>query len=190
MQVPGFSYQINIMRKRFIPLMVMAAALCGCGGSDATEPIITKTDIKVENGQFTPEIMHQLGKVGDPQVSPDGSRILYGVTYTSIEQNKGNRELYVMDLDGSNNVKITSTPKSESNARWINDSQIVYMRGGKLYTAALNGTTLSGEAEVAGGEGMEGFELSPAGDKIMFVKSVKAAVKPIQTLCTATGTIL
>ena len=167
------------MKKHFIPVMIMAAALCGCGGNDASEPMITKQEIKVENGHFTPEIMHQLGKVGDPQLSPDGSRILYGVTYTSIEQNKGNRELYVMNLDGSNNVKITSTPKSESNARWISDSQIVYMRGGKLYTATFSGTTLSAEAEVAGGEGMEGFELSPAGNKIMFVKSVKAAVKPV-----------
>ena len=158
--------------------MIMAAALCGCGGSDTAEPIITKKDIKVENGQLTPEIMHQLGKVGDPQLSPNRSKILYRVTYTSIEQNKGNRELYLMNLDGSNNVKLTNTPKSESNARWISDSQIIYMRGGKLYTATVNGTSLTAEAEVAGGEGMEGFELSPAGDKIMFIKSIKAAVKP------------
>ena len=123
--------------------MIMAAALCGCGGSDASEPIITKQDIKVENGHFTPEIMHQLGKVGDPQLSPDGSKILYGVTYTSIEQNKGNRELYLMNLDGSENVKLTNTAKSESNARWISDSQIVYMRGGKLYTAILEAGKLT-----------------------------------------------
>ena len=166
------------MKKHIISVMVLAAALCGCGGSETAEPIITKTEIQVENGKLTPEIMHQLGKVSDPQLSPDGTRILYGVTYTSIEQNKGNRELYLMNLDGSNNVKITATPKSESNARWISDSQIIYMRGGKLYTASLNGTTLSSEIEVAGAEGMEGFELSPAGDKIMFIKSVKAAVKP------------
>ena len=165
------------MKKHFIPVMIMAAALCGCGGSDASEPIITKQDIKVVDGHFTPEIMHQLGKVSDPQLSPDGSKILYGVTYTSIEQNKGNRELYLMNVDGSENVKLTSTPKSESNARWISDNQIVYMRGGKLYTATLEAGKLT-ETEVAGGEGMEGFELSPAGDKIMFVKSVKAAVKP------------
>lgn len=158
--------------------MLMASTLCGCGSKDKSEPIITKTDIEVVNGQYTPEIMHRLGKVGDPQVSPDGTRILYGVTYTSIEQNKGNRELYLMDIDGSNNVKITDTPKSESNARWIDDSKIIYMRGGNLYTATLSGSAIAQEVEVAGAQGFEGFELSPDNSKIMFVKSVKAAVKP------------
>ena len=165
------------MKKQFVPIMLLAATLSACSGGDqaTSEPMITKTEIQVENGQFTPEIMHRLGKVGDPQLSPDYSKILYGVTYTSIEQNKGNRELYLMNADGSDNVKITNTPKSESNARWLNDSQIIYMRGGKLYTATLEGATLKGEKEVAGAEGMEGFELSPAADKIMFIKSVKAA---------------
>ena len=166
------------MKKYILPVMLMASALCGCGSKDASEPIITKTEIEVVNGQYTPEIMHRLGKVGDPQVSPDGSKILYGVTYTSIEQNKGNRELYLMDIDGSNNVKITNTPKSESNARWIDDSKIIYMRGGRLYTATLAENAISQEVEVAGAEGFEGFELSPDNSRIMFVKSVKAAVKP------------
>ena len=154
------------MKKQFLPLMLLASAICACSDSQqtASEPMITKTEIQVANGQFTPEIMHRLGKVGDVQVSPDYSKILYGVTYTSIEQNKGNRELYLMNVDGSDNVKITNTPKSESNARWINDSQIIYMRSGKLYTATIEGAALKNEKEVTGAEGMESFELSPTGD--------------------------
>ena len=160
--------------------MLLASALCACSDNqqNETEPIITKTEIQVENGQFTPEIMHRLGKMSDVQVSPDYSKILYGVTYTSIEQNKSNRELYLMNVDGSDNVKITNTPKSESNARWLNNSQIIYMRSGKLYTATIEGTSLKNETEVSGAEGMESFELSPDGDKIMFIKSIKAATKP------------
>ena len=98
------------MKKQFLPLMLLASAICSCSGSkdNAAEPMITKTEIQVKNGQFTPEIMHQLGKVSDVQVSPDHSKILYGVTYTSIEQNKGNRELYLMNVDGSDNVKLTN----------------------------------------------------------------------------------
>ena len=169
------------MKKQFLPLMLLASAICSCSEKQpaaTNEPMITKTEIQVENGKLTPEIMHRLGKVGDPQLSPNYGKILYGVSYTSIEQNKGNRELFLMNADGTENVKLTSTPKSESNARWINDSQIIYMRGGKLYTATIEGAALVNEKEVTGAEGMEGFELSPAGDKIMFIKSIKAAQKP------------
>ena len=169
------------MKKQFLPLMLLASAICSCSEKQpaaTNEPMITKTEIQVENGQLTPEIMHRLGKVGDPQLSPNYGKILYGVSYTSIEQNKGNRELFLMNADGTENVKLTSTAKSESNARWISDSQIIYMRGGKLYTATIEGSALKNEKEVAGAEGMESFELSPAGDKIMFIKSIKAAQKP------------
>ena len=160
--------------------MLLASALCACSGNQKveSEAIITKQEIQVENGHFTPEIMHRLGKVSDPQLSPNYGKILYGVTYTSIEQNKGNRELFLMNADGSDNVKLTSSPKSESNARWLNDSEIIYMRGGKLYTAKVEGNALKNEKEITGAEGMESFELSPAGDKIMFIKPIKAAQKP------------
>ena len=160
--------------------MLLASALCACSGNQKveSEAMITKQEIQVENGHFTPEIMHRLGKVSDPQLSPNYGKILYGVTYTSIEQNKGNRELFLMNADGSDNVKLTSSPKSESNARWLNDSEIIYMRGGKLYTATIEGHALKNEKEITGAEGMESFELSPAGAKIMFITPIKAAKKP------------
>ncbi|MDO4736509.1 MAG: peptidase S9, partial [Bacteroidia bacterium] len=166
------------MKKYIIPIMLLATVMSACGGDSSSEQIITKTDIEVIDGQYTPEIMHRLGKVSDPQVSPDGSKILYGVTYTSIEQNKGNRELYIMNSDGSNNVKVTNTPKSESNARWIGDSKIMYMRGGEVFCANVVNGALEGEQKIKTPQGVEGFELSPSSKKVMYVKSVKAAVKP------------
>ena len=66
--------------------MLLASALCACSGNQKveSEAMITKQEIQVENGHFTPEIMHRLGKVSDPQLSPNYGKILYGVTYTSI----------------------------------------------------------------------------------------------------------
>ena len=53
------------MKKQFLPLMLLASAICSCSEkqSETTEPMITKTEIQVENGLLTPEIMHRLGKV-------------------------------------------------------------------------------------------------------------------------------
>lgn len=176
------------MTKKIVTVMAIASAtLAGCCGGNQTAadsaadaPIITKTDIAVTNGQFTPEVMHQLGKVSDPQLSPDGSKILYGIGYTSIEQNKGNRELYVMNADGTNNTKITNTPKSEANARWINGgAQIAFLRGGQMYVADLTNNTLSNEKQVSNIDGgMDAFEMSPDGAQIMYIHNIKADVKP------------
>ncbi len=174
------------MNKKIFTVMVIAsAALAGCCGGTCSdggsgEPIITKTDIEVKDGHFTPEIMHRLGKVSDPQLSPDGSKILYGVSYTDIEQNKGNRELYVMNADGSGNVKLTDTPRSEVNARWYNDGkQIAFMRGGQMYIADFNGSALTNEKQASNMEGgIDAFEFSPDQTRIMYVKNIKADVKP------------
>ena len=179
------------MTKRLTTLMaITTAAISSCcnigsnvANQSSTDPIITKEEISVENGMFTAEIMHKLGKVGDAQLSPKGDKVLYGVSYTSIEQNKGNRELYVMDVDGSNNIKLTNSTASEVNARWINNgAKIIYMRSGKLFTVDFTGTTLENEVEVSSTpEGMEGFELSPNGTMIMYVKQVKALETPAST---------
>ena len=59
--------------------------------------IIGKTVPKIENGLMTPEVLYSFGRIGDVQVSPDRSKILYQVTYVSIQQNKTNPELFVMD---------------------------------------------------------------------------------------------
>ena len=155
---------------------VLTSACSGGGEKAVEETPISRSSIKVENGLLTPEIMHSMGKVSDPQISPDGKEILYGVSFTSIEQNRNNRELFIMNLDGTNNRQITSTPKSENNARWINDGrEILFLMSGELWMMNREG----GKREKIGeyGTGISEFELSPAGDKILFVSNVKSIQK-------------
>lgn len=104
------------MKKLLVSLIVMATTLTACGPKEEGQTI-EKPDLKVADGHFTAEVLHQMGKVTDIQVSPDGTQILYGVTYTSIEQNKGVRNLFIMNIDGSDNHQITHFAKSASNAR-------------------------------------------------------------------------
>ena len=49
---------------------------------------IGPSDIRIEDGIMTPEALLSLGRLSDPQLSPDGRWILYGVSYTSIEENR------------------------------------------------------------------------------------------------------
>lgn len=166
-------------KKLFVTMTLASAVLASCcGGTEKQQEaaMITKQPIEVVDGRFTAEIMHQLGKVGDPQLSPDGSKILYGVGYTSVKENRSNRELFVMNVDGTQNHKITNSAKSENNARWINGgNQIAFLRGGSMWVMDANGQN---EREVKGISGIDAFEFSPAEDKIMYISNIKACTKP------------
>lgn len=81
-----------------------------------------------------------------------------------------------MNVDGSQNHKITNSAKSENNARWINGgNQIAFLRGGSMWVMDANGQN---EREVKGISGIDAFEFSPAEDKIMYISNIKACTKP------------
>ena len=163
--------------KKTILFLAALAVMTSCKNEPQSTPVIEKTPIEVVDGHFTPEIMHRLGKVSDPQVSPAGDKILYGVTYTDLALNKGQRHLFIMNLDGSDNRQLTHLPKSVSNARWIDDSNIAFTMGGQIYVwNIVNGGAPVKVSNVDGG--VEGFELSPDGTQVMYVSQVKADIKP------------
>ncbi|MBU3927280.1 MAG: peptidase S9, partial [Bacteroidetes bacterium] len=79
-------------------------------------PLIEKQHMTLTSDLMTPEVLWSFGRVSDPQASPDGKTILFGVSYYSIEQNKGNRELYTVNVAGGEPNRLTKTAKSEFNA--------------------------------------------------------------------------
>ena len=52
-------------------------------------------------------------------VSPDGQKVVYTVAYYSVPENRSNREVFVMNADGTDNKQITKTSYSENEAVWI-----------------------------------------------------------------------
>lgn len=159
----------------FISTALLASA-CTEGEKNQEETPISRSTIMVENGLLTPEVMHNMGKVSDPQVSPDGKEILYGVSFTDIARNKNNRELFIMDVDGGNIRQITSTAKSENNARWINQGkEIMFLQSGELYKMDREGKNRVKIGEY--GNGISEFKLSPDETKILFVSNIKSIQK-------------
>ena len=151
-----------------------------------SEGFIGKSEIVITDGHMTPEVLLALGRLSDPQVSPDGQHIMYGVSYTSVEENRSVRNLYICKLDGSDNQLVTKSGKSISNARWSADGKhIAFMTGGQICVAGIelvDGTWQLGEAvkvsDVPAGVGE--FKLSPDQKKIMYISYVKSHVdKPV-----------
>ena len=150
------------------------------------EGFIGKSNIVVENGHMSPEVLLALGRLSDPQMSPDGKHILYGVSYTSVEENRSVRNLYICNLDGSDNQLLTQSGKSIVNARWSSDGKhIAYIKGGQIWTAKVSlkkgKWTLSGERQVSNvPAGVGEFKLSPDQKKVMYISYVKSHVdKPV-----------
>ncbi len=139
-------------------------------------PLIGKNMLTLTSDIMTPEVLWSFGRLSDAQVSPDGGRILYGVSYYSIEQNRSNRELFVMKSDGSGKVQLTETPQNEFNAIWHPDGeQIVYISSasGSLQAWSMNadGSGKNLISDVDGG--ITGLVFSPDGSKVLYTQEVQ-----------------
>ena len=126
-------------------------------------------------GLLTPEALWSFGRLGEVSVSPDNNFIAYTVTWYSIDKNKGNTELFVMSADGSNKSQLTFTNAHEFNPLWVNEKTIAFLstEGGisQIWTIDRDGSNLK---KVEGfSEDINGFKLSPNGEKLLFIAEVK-----------------
>lgn len=159
--------------------------------------IIEKTDFKSKTGIFDIDALEALGRVNAPAVSPDGSKILFGIGYESVELNKSNTDLYTVNPDGSELVRITRTPKSESGYSWFdNGNKIVFMypdADGKQQIWTMNSDG-SDRRQISNIEkGIEGFLFSPDMKKVIVIQTIKysrSAADLYPDLPKATGRVI
>ena len=159
-----------------------ARAIVFCAASCSMKPqqgYIGPSEITVQDGKMSPEVLLSLGRLSDPRLSPDGKKILYGVSYTSIKDNRSVRNLFFSPLDGGNKVQLTFDGKSISCARWSKDGNSVYfIQGGQIYKAPFKAGKLGKKVKISDvPEGISEFEFSPDESQIMYVSSVKSAVQ-------------
>ncbi len=150
------------------------------------EGYIGKSSIAIEDGKMTPEVLLAFGRLSDPQISPDGEHILYGVSYTDVKENRSVRNLYICGLDGSEPVQLTESGKSIGNARWCDKGRrIAFTMGGQIWTARISRSkgswSLQGLKQISEvPAGISEFKLSPDGKKVMYISYVNggSAKKP------------
>jgi dipeptidyl aminopeptidase/acylaminoacyl peptidase len=144
--------------------------------AEESKPLIERPDVLASNGMMTPEILYSLVRVSDVRLSPDGSKALYGATFVSIEQNKGNRELFVANLDGSGKQQITQTSANEQNACWINKgNEIAFLSNesgsSQIWIMNADGTNRRQASNYEGG--INGFVFSPDETIVLFISDIK-----------------
>ena len=151
----------------------------------STPEYIGKPEVEVAGGKMTPEILLSLGRLSDPQVSPDGTKILFGISCTSIAENRSCNNLYICNADGSGLQQLTHSGKRISNARWYaGGNELMYLLDGQIWLAKIKGK--DGSLRLATDkairlsdipEGISEFKLSPDGSMVMYVSTVQSALK-------------
>ena len=147
--------------------------------NDQSAGYIGQSDITLADGVMTPEALLSMGRLSDPQLSPDGKKILYGVSYTSIADNRSCRNLFICDTDGRNRVQLTRYAKSVSNARWSNDGKsIFFLQDGQMWKAPLKGNKLGKKEKLSDiPSGISEFKLSPDQSNVIFITTGPGPVK-------------
>jgi dipeptidyl aminopeptidase/acylaminoacyl peptidase len=109
--------------------------------------------------------------VSDPQLSPDGARVLYAVRTTDVAANRRTTRTYVLPVSGGAPTQFPNGNTIAAEARWSPDGAwVAYVADGQLWVADASGGNAKQLTSLTGGAG--GPVWSPAGDRVAFVSAV------------------
>lgn len=126
---------------------------------------------------LTPELLWKLNRVSGGTVSPDGNYLLYSQRSFNMTENKGNTELFVIDLKTTKTKQITQTPFfSEMEAQWGKNNTIWFMstenEGLQIWTMNADGSAKKQVSRFAEIE-LEGFKISPDEKSLVTIQAIK-----------------
>jgi len=98
-------------------LMLLSLSLCI---SLSAQPALEETH------PFSIHDMLAMERLSDPQVSPDGSWIVFVMQKTDIEENKGRKDLWLVKADGTELRQLTTHIENDSNPRWAADGKTIF----------------------------------------------------------------
>lgn len=88
-----------------------------------------------EQGRFKPQDVFQLEYASDPQISPDGKRIVYVRNFFDIMTDRRRSNLWIINYDGTDHRPLTTGNANDSWPRWSPDGTRL------VYVSSNDGTT-------------------------------------------------
>ncbi|HVU58143.1 MAG TPA: S9 family peptidase [Puia sp.] len=85
-----------------------------------TKPVHSQSTAK---RSLRPGDMYRLPSVGDPQLSPDGKWVAYTVSVIDSIKDRRSSSVWMISLDGNQDLRLTSSPEGESRPRWSPDGK-------------------------------------------------------------------
>lgn len=65
--------------------------------------------------------LYKIKSISDPQISPDGKRIVFVITSYDLAAGTSNSDIYIINADGTNLHQLTFGEESDTNPRWAPD---------------------------------------------------------------------
>ena len=168
------------MKLKIFAALGLLLALAACSNEMKPQKgYIGPSEIDITDGHMTPEVLLSLGRLSDPQLSPDGKTILYGVSYTSIAENRSVRNLFTIPVEGGQPTQLTKDGKSISSARWSASGKVIFfLQDGQLWKAAYRKGRLGQRVKLTDvPAGVEDYLLSPDESQLIYVSGVHSAVE-------------
>ena len=109
--------------------------------------------------------------VSDPQLSPDGTTMLYAVRTTDVDANRRATTTYAVALGGGTARAFPDDTTRATEARWSPDGRhVAYTAGGQLWVVNADGNGRKRLTSLNGGA--SGPVWAPTGGQIAFVSAV------------------
>jgi dipeptidyl aminopeptidase/acylaminoacyl peptidase len=127
-------------------------------------------------GKMTPEFLWKLGRVSEPQLSRDGKECVYNVRTISLELNKGNSDVWKVDMRTGSAMQLTNDSANETSAKWSADGKKIFYlsdKGGASQLWSMNADGSSQQKESSLDYDINGFGISPDGGMIWLAADVK-----------------
>ena len=154
--------------RKFIFMATLALLAASCQTKeDTTKTPIIKPEITIEGGRLTPEALWAMGRINSVLPNEQTNELAYTVSYYSVEENRSTSWIRIAKEDQAGLLQTQSEWVGYEPAWWNNN--IAYLNAGKLY--------IKGEKKDIVLQGfdknIDGFLLSPQGDKIILIAQVK-----------------
>jgi len=182
------------MKMKYINYFIILTAilLSGCCHQTAQSPagqtvVISEqpealTPKEAGGKRLTPEILWKFGRIGEYVVSHDGKTVAYTVTRYSLGENRGRTTIWSIPAGGGDAVCLTADVASScNNPRWLPSGRLAYLSatqdGTQIWNMNPDGSDKHQVSFIE--KGINGFEYSPQGDAVMYLKNVPTGDSPL-----------
>ena len=159
----------------------MAIAATGLSACDSRRPQPLTIDNaltadEIAAGILTPEVMWKMSRAGSSSLSPDGRTLLYAQTDYNMAENRGVTTIWVEDLATKAVTRLTDTASNNADPKWSADGEKIYFlsdRSGSMQVWEMTPAGGNARQLSAFDKDVEGFGISPRGDKAWYVQRVE-----------------